>query len=250
MAPKAAPTPPVEFQHRFRIRRRLTNLQWSDFLCAVPFVWTKALEGDLGPAPNPKFRAAPQEAFTLSVDAGAVVVAGRGVFRPRGSKRSMALCGIGPWATLTVPAEQASWYTAMVCTGGRPYDNAVRLVLQLLHAVAPDRVEIVSTGAEELWAATALLAADILDLPEGEVQPPMVVRRRLPADVLAVDVEPIGGTGLWRARWRQCEILPVGEGAVVRDGGAGFASEAAAREAARSFAIRHDPATALACFAP
>ena len=53
MAQKAAPTPPVEFQHRFRIRRRLTNLQWSDFLCAVPFVWTKALEGDLGPAPNP-----------------------------------------------------------------------------------------------------------------------------------------------------------------------------------------------------
>lgn len=63
--------------------------------------------------------------------------------------------------------------------------------------------------------------------------------KSLPRDVVAVDAEPIGGTGLWRARWRQIEVFPVGPKAEVRSGRAGWVSETAALEAAQRFALEH-----------
>lgn len=236
--PRTPPAPKnIEFQHRYRLLRRVTWDEWCEFIAAVPWIWTKAVEGDLGDAPNPRFRGAPQTGFDLNVGNSGVGITGRGIWRPPGSARSVGLYGIGPQGIFHLLPDLPRWWTGITVTGGRPYDNAVRLALQLLSACAPGAVEIVSTLPHEHWAATAMLAADILDLPEGAVQPPMTLRRTEPSD-LEIAAEPIG-EGLWRAKWRAVEVFPMGPGAAMRGGRAGFDSEFAALEAARRFDTEH-----------
>lgn len=235
---------PIEHQHRWRIRSRLTNRQWNDFLCSVPWIWTLGAQQDFGSAPNPKFAGAPQTAFALDIRPDQVAIRGRGLHVPRGSNRPVPLFGTGRCSVLTIQSETPAWYEGLVATGGRPFDHAVRLALQLLHTIAPTKVEISTTGDEELWAATAAQAAEILDRPYHEVRPPLTVRRSLPADPGLITVEAIGATGLWRARWRDVEVMPIGPDAVVVDGRRGFVTAAAARQAAQDFAIQYDNDTA------
>ncbi|TDH56250.1 hypothetical protein E2C06_36425 [Dankookia rubra] len=74
-------------RHDYRVVRPLQPVEWRDFLAAVPWIWIKAVEGDLADAPAN----APQTALGLGIAADGVTIVSRGASRAVGRGSILAL---------------------------------------------------------------------------------------------------------------------------------------------------------------
>lgn len=236
---------PISRRHGYRFIRPPTDTEWAAFRVAAGHIERLALTGQLGPCPDPRFRGAATCGTEIVAGEDGFTIRGRGVHRPHRAGGSLSM-GSAP---LHLSRHLRGWSCE---TRGRPYDNAVRMALLLLHAAAPGAVRVSTTGTAEDWSQTERSAA-VLGIPaklprSAGVEAPRpklaAVAARAAADP-RISVQRVQGTDLWRAQIWGVEVAPLGKRAVRIGDRAGFGGRMAALLAASEVASRLSGATGM-----